>query len=166
MLRAALLLRYIMCIGSVAALCGALLMFIEAAAKLVGGFRTLLDPDGGGKAVIAAVMGATDASLFGIVLMLFAYGITFGFVIELDSGMRGRLPPWMQVGGVGELKLTLIQVIIMYLVVDFATDIAEGERHFSWETLIMPTAILLIAGALQLMSGAHAQRPQQPGKGA
>jgi hypothetical protein len=70
--------------------------------------------------------------LFGIVLMLFAYGITFGFIVELDSGMRGRLLPWMQVDGVGELKLTFLQVIIVYLVIDYATDIARVRSTLFW----------------------------------
>jgi len=154
MLRAALSLRYLILVGPIAALLGAVLMFVEAGAKLAGGFRALLAPEDG-KAVIAAVMGATDASLFGIVLMLFAYGITFGFIVQLDSVARERMPSWMHVQGIGELKAILVQVIIVYLVVDFATDIAQGERNLSWETLVMPTAILLISAALRLMSSAH-----------
>ena len=156
MLRAALSLRYVMLVGALAALCGAFLMFFEAAAKLAGGLRTLLDADGSsGKTVIAAVMGATDASLFGIVLMFFAYGIVFGFVVELDAQTRDRLPRWVRVDGIAELKQTLIEDILVYLVVDFATDVAEGQNHLSWGTLVMPTAILLLSGALWLISRAQ-----------
>jgi hypothetical protein len=44
-------------------------------------------------------------------------------------------------------------VILVYLVVDFATDLAAGEGHVTWETLVVPIAVLLIAGALRLVGG-------------
>lgn len=153
MLRAALYLRYLLLVGSLAGLCGAVLMFAEAAMKLGAGFRILAgQTPNEGKAVIASVMGATDACLFGIVLFVFAYSVAFGFVFDLTPSVRDRLPAWMRAQGVHELKQTLVQVILVYLIVDFATDIAEGEDHLTWETLVMPLAILLIAGALRLMS--------------
>jgi uncharacterized membrane protein YqhA len=162
MLQFVLRLRYVILVGSVAAGIGALLMFYEAAVKLAGALRTLFVADAGsGKAIITAVMGATDACLFGIVLTFFAYAIVFGFVVQLDAATRTRLPHWMRVDSISDLKQTLIEVILVYLVVDFATDIAESETHVSWETLIMPSAILLIAAALRLMSSAHA--PRSPG---
>src|SRR5215203_2034942 len=109
MLRAALSLRYLMLVASLGAMLGAFLMFYEAMTKLAGGFRSLLYPDGGDeKSVMSAVMGATDASLFGIVLIFFAYAITFSFVVELDVETRERLPPWMRVESMSELKRTLI----------------------------------------------------------
>jgi uncharacterized membrane protein YqhA len=150
MLRAALSLRYLMLVASFGAVLGALLMFYEAVEKLVGGFAALLSHDES-KSVVAAVMGATDSSLFGIVLMFFAYAIAFGFVVELRAENRERLPRWMRVESISDLKHTLIEVILVYLVVDFATDVANSTTHQNWETLIMPVAILLLAGALWLM---------------
>lgn len=157
MLQFVLQLRYVILVGSVAAAVGALLMFYEAAVKLAGAVRTLFGADAGSdKAIITAVMGATDACLFGIVLTFFAYAIAFGFVVQLDTATRNRLPQWMRVDSISDLKQTLIEVILVYLVVDFATDIAESETHLTWETLIMPAAILLVAAALRLMSSTHA----------
>jgi len=101
---------------------------------------------------MSAVMGATDASLFGIVLMFFAYAVTFGFVVELSVESRQQLPRWMQVESVSELKHTLVEVILVYLVVDFATDVADANAHLTWDSLVLPSAILLLAGALRLMS--------------
>jgi uncharacterized membrane protein YqhA len=157
MLRAAYALRYVMLVGSVAAGTGALLMFWEAATKLGNALRAILGSHDSGKAVIASVMGATDACLFGIVLTFFAYAIAFGFVVQLDGAARDRLPRWMRVESVSELKHALVEVILVYLVVDFATDIAEAEVHLTWQTLVMPAAILMIAAAFRLMSGAKAE---------
>ena len=49
--------------------------------------------------------------------------------------------------GVGELKHTLVEVIIVYLVVDFATDLATDESALSWQSLVKPCSTVLIAGA-------------------
>ena len=102
-------------------------------------------------------MGATDASLFGVVLIIFAYAIAFGFVFPLDSKARARIPGWMQIENIGELKHALIEVIIVYLVVDFATDLATEDSILAWETLVKPISVGLIAATLRLMSVPQAQ---------
>ena len=101
---------------------------------------------------IAQVMGGTDVFLFGIVLVIFAYNIDFGFVFELGEGEKERLPGWMRPAGMHQLKTTLVGVILVYLVVDFATDWAEGAAVESWVALVKPISILLIAGALRLLA--------------
>ena len=101
--------------------------------------------------VSAAVMGATDAFLFGVVLIIFAFAIAFGFVLQVGSKMRESIPDWMQIENVSELKHILVEVIIVYLVVDYATDLATGSDVLAWLTLVKPIAVLLIASALRLM---------------
>ena len=56
----------------------------------------------------------------------------------------------MRPAGMHQLKTTLVGVILVYLVVDFATDWAEGGAVESWTALVKPISILLIAGALRL----------------
>ena len=73
-------------------------------------------------------------------------------MFDIPPGTRERLPVWMRVEGVGELKHTLVEVILVYLVVDFATDIAEEEPYLPWEALVMPISIFLIAAALRFLS--------------
>jgi uncharacterized membrane protein YqhA len=100
-------------------------------------------------------MGATDTFLFAMVLVIFAYAIAFGFVIDLSAEERQRLPEWMRISSMSELKHTLVAVIVVYLVVDFATDVAQPNASLTWETLVKPISIGLIAGALQLLSMAQ-----------
>ncbi|MDB5597679.1 MAG: hypothetical protein JWM36_4640 [Hyphomicrobiales bacterium] len=145
-------LRFLMLVACLGALVGALLMFGLAAAKLghgasmiwTAGFQQTAE-------ITTAVMGATDALLFGVVLMIFAFALAFGFVFPADGAARQRIPSWMRVSGVGELKHTLVEVIIVYLVVDFATDLALIEGRVEIDQLIKPTAVLLIAAGLRLM---------------
>jgi uncharacterized membrane protein YqhA len=101
------------------------------------------------------VMQATDAFLFGLVLIVFTYAITFGFAFRVPSSVRTKAPLWMRVEGLGEIKITLIEVVLVYLVVDFVTDVVEAETRFTWEMVAKPTAIVLIAGALRLLGTAH-----------
>jgi uncharacterized membrane protein YqhA len=153
MLKLVLSLRFIALFTSAGAVVGALLMFWVGAAQLIGAVRMISLDRESAKPVTAAVMSATDAFLFGAVLILFAYAIAFVFVLQGSPEYRQRLPGWMQVESIGELKRALIEVILVYLVVDFATDLAAGEGHVSWETLVVPISIVLIAGALRLIVG-------------
>lgn len=156
MLRIAISLRYVMLIASLGTALGALLMLwlgcwrmVEAAAALLQGQDT--------KQVIPSIMGGTDAFLFGLVLVIFAYAIAFGFVFDLKPEERHMLPAWMRVEGVHELKNTLVGVIIVYLVVDFATDLPEVDSALSWEMLVKPVSIFLIAAAYYLFAGKPAE---------
>jgi uncharacterized membrane protein YqhA len=141
-------LRFLMLFACLGALVGALLMFGLAGAKLAHGATFIWSTGFEQTAEITtAVMGATDALLF-------------GFVFPVEGPMRDRIPSWMQVTSVGELKHTLVEVIIVYLVVDFATDLALIEGAVDVHQLIKPAAILLIAGALYLMGNGRRHAAQ------
>jgi uncharacterized membrane protein YqhA len=145
-------LRTIMLIGSAGAIVGSLLMFLQGGFYLHEAWHTLMA--GGGAAerqVTVPVLEAVDAFLFGIVLVIFAYGIAIGFVFTLPEGYGERLPVWMKVGGVGQLKATLAEVVIVVLIVIFARIVVEANGHLQWSMLVLPTSILLIAVALRMI---------------
>src|SRR3954471_2720791 len=155
MLNLAFSLRYIMFVASLGAAMGAIVMLWEGCVKLLGALRVLSATGDEAGTVVTFVMGATDAFLFALVLFIFAYAIAFGFVIDLAPEDRERLPAWMRISSISELKHTLIEVILVYLVVDFATDTAElqsASHHHEWGSLVLPASILLVAGALRLVS--------------
>ena len=152
MLRFFLSLRWITLLAALGAALGSVVMFAEGGSKLAHALESsFLATEPGGPSVIASVMQATDAFLFGLVLIVFAYAITFGFAFELSEAARAKLPKWMRVDGISELKITLIEVTLVYLVVDFATDMVEVETHVTWDMALKPVSILLIAGALRLV---------------
>jgi uncharacterized membrane protein YqhA len=155
MVKLTLSLRFVALFTSVGAVVGALLMFWVGGVKLVGAIGLLGLGGEGIRPITAAVMRATDAFLFGAVLIIFAYAIAFGFVLRPSEEHRELMPSWMQVESVGALKRTLIEVILVYLVVDFATDLASEESHVSLETLVVPIAVVLIALALRLIAGSE-----------
>ena len=127
-------------------------MFWQGGTELVGAARSLAVP-ASTRGISASIMHATDAILFGVVLIIFAYAIVFGFVIDLPAEAREGLPAWMRVDSVSHLKRSLIEVILVYMVVDVATDWLEAEGHLDWSSLAKPLSIVLIAGALRLLKG-------------
>jgi uncharacterized membrane protein YqhA len=148
MIQSFLVLRYFMLLASLGATSGAVLMFWQGGADLFDAGRSIADPQTS-KGVAANVMGATDAILFGIVLLLFAYEIAFGLVLDLSPETRERLPAWMRVESVTQLKLSLIEVIVVYMIVDVATDWTQSAVE--WSSLIKPVSIVLIAGDLRFL---------------
>jgi uncharacterized membrane protein YqhA len=145
-------LRAIMLIGSVGALVGSLLMFLQGGFFLHEAWHTIMtEGDAVQKQVTVPVLEAVDSFLFGIVLVIFAYGIAIGFVFTLPEGYGGRLPPWMKVGGVGQLKATLAEVVIVVLIVIFARVVVEAQGKFEWSMLVLPASILMISVALRMI---------------
>jgi uncharacterized membrane protein YqhA len=138
-----------MLIGSAGAIVGSLLMFLQGGFYLHEAWHTIMA--GGGAAerqVTVPVLEAVDAFLFGIVLVIFAYGIAIGFVFTLPQGYGARLPIWMKVGGVGQLKATLAEVVIVVLIVIFARIVVEALQ---WSMLVLPASILMISVALRMI---------------
>ena len=141
-------LRAIMLIGSAGALVGSLLMFVQGGVFLHEAWHT---SDAVQKQVTVPVLEAVDSFLFGIVLVIFAYGIAIGFVFTLPEGYGQRLPVWMKVGGVGQLKATLAEVVIVVLIVIFARIVVEANGHLQWSMLVLPASILMISAALRMI---------------
>ena len=140
-----------MLIGSAGAMVGALLMFLQGGVLLHEAWHTILaEGDAVQKQVTVPVLEAVDSFLFGIVLVIFAYGIAIGFVFTLPEGYGERLPVWMKVGGVGQLKATLAEVVIVVLIVIFARVVVEAQGKFEWSMLVLPASILMISVALQI----------------
>ena len=136
-------LRAIMLIGSAGAMVGALLMFLQGSSFLYHAWHDFFT----GQQVVVPVLEAVDAFLFGIVLVIFAYGIAIGFVFSLPEGYGRRLPNWMKVEGVGQLKATLAEVVIVVLIVIFARVVVgsvELEKPFDWQLLVLPGRSFLL----------------------
>jgi uncharacterized membrane protein YqhA len=148
-------LRFLMLGASFGAALGAVLMFLIGGAKLIKAALLLFNTDNfDAPSTTVAVMASTDAFLFGIVLLIFAYAVAFGFVFAAPPEER-QVPAWMRMRSIRQLKRTLVEVILVYLIVDAATDMTAGDEDLTWHTLIKPVAILLIAGALRLLAGEH-----------
>ena len=75
---------------------GSLLMFLQGGVFLHEAWHTILaEGDAVQKQATVPVSEAVDSFLFGIVLVIFAYGIAIGFVFALPKEYGERLPTWM-----------------------------------------------------------------------
>jgi len=154
-LRAALSLRFVMLVASLGAGVGALLLFWEGGHGIAEAAVAVASGEDR-SAVITSIMHGTDAFLFGIVLVIFAYAITFGFVFDTTLEGWQALPAWMRINSISELKNTLVEVILLYLLVDFATDVPVFAGAPSWALVAKPLAILAIALAFGVFALLHA----------
>ncbi|UPG73576.1 YqhA family protein [Roseomonas gilardii subsp. gilardii] len=157
-------LRYILVLASVGVFAGALLVLWDAVLRLWRAFSAFRQ--GMEIFVIPTVLGAADKFLFSIALMIFAYAITFCFVLDLSAEVRRKLPAWMIVDTVSELKNLLFQLVILYLVVHVAIEVAEAEDTSNWSLLVVPTAVLLLAAAMKLISLSSHLTASHQGNGA
>jgi uncharacterized membrane protein YqhA len=158
MLRFVLSLRLAILIPALGAALGAVLMFIEGARKLVYAAAIVFRAEEGAS-VIGPVMAATDTLFFAIVLIIFAYSITFGFAIHVSRETEREMPRWMRINDINELKQTLVGVVLVFLIVDFATDWWANEISHTWLTLVKPASILMIAAAMRLLASTHERVP-------
>lgn len=153
-------LRYISLIAVISLFAGAFLMFIAGLEKtlyafglfFVGFSDRLPGHLSEGSLASVALIQAVDSFLFALVLLIFSYGIYILFVHTFPANELQQLPHWMQIESIAELKTTLIQVIIVILAVNVLEHvILIGPEALTWETLIIPAAILCLAAALRLM---------------
>ncbi len=149
-------LRGIMLIGAAGALFGSILMFLQGCWFLVQATTILLSegttPE---KQVTVPVLEAIDSFLFGVVLVIFAFGIALGFVFRVSEATARDMPRWMRIEDISQLKRFLAEVVIIVLIVIFARLVVEDNDGLDWTMLVLPISILLLSGALFLLEHGH-----------
>ena len=164
MLTAFFRIRWMSVLAVVAALCGALLLFVLGSLATIDAFAIVLGLKeahlAGGPALEATVklLEALDQFLFGLVLVYFAYSIYFLFLAreyEEDTDVHIQMPDWLQVQSLGQMKKTLLEVVVVLLAVLFLKMGLQTQTELAWELLIIPAGILAIAASLKLIDFDH-----------
>ena len=91
---------------------------------------------------------SVDALLFGLVLIVLACGTASLFLRPEGRGVDPRVPEWMRVENISELKALLWEAILVVLVVGALTTLISHMDQLRWEMLILPIAILLLSVGL------------------
>lgn len=144
-----ILYKAIACIAAFGLFCGALVMATEGTTRIVEAGLLLWKHESAHTAV-APIMAATDEFLFALVLCLMSAAIIFNSLFDPGQGDNAAVPQWLVFHDIAHIKHTLVEVILVYLIVDFATDIAEISNP-EWSILLKPAAILAIAAASRVM---------------
>lgn len=98
---------------------------------------------------IALVIESLDAFLLGVVLAYFAYALFRLFVVPspADPQLSDSDQTHMTLG---KLKETLAQVIVVVLFILFARMVWLNLESLTWEILILPMSIALLALSIRL----------------
>lgn len=154
--------RFVTLLAVFASTVGAIIMMLIGLEDTIAAVRIQLGGDAGGlppgDATAISIIGALDRFLMAIVLLYFAYGIYVLFIRPEQSPEELGIPKWLHIEGIGQLKQTLAEVIVVVLFVLFLrvaveTFVAHGPE-LSWlellKLLILPISIVLLAAALKL----------------
>ena len=95
-----------------------------------------------------------DTFLLAIVFIIFAIGIGKLFVPESKLLEKIKIH-WLEPKDFSDLKTILWGAVLTTLVVLFATMVVSQMDNMTWDLLIIPAAVLLIAVALKMMKGSH-----------
>ncbi len=92
-----------------------------------------------------------DAFLIALVLLIFSFGVYKLFIAEIKTPKNLPGAPWAQITSIEGLKKVLVEVILVILVVLFLWEVVYLEADASWNVLVLPLSIVLIAAALKLV---------------
>jgi uncharacterized membrane protein YqhA len=93
---------------------------------------------------------SVDSLLLALVLIVLAMGTASLFLRPGGRAVDERVPEWMRVESISELKALLWESILVVLVVAALTSIIAHLDHPTWELLVLPAAILLLSAGLFL----------------
>ena len=157
--------RYMSFVAVVTSIFGAGLMFILAVMKTIKAYIAFLrDPAAlmEQKSTVfnesvALVVQSIDAFMIGMVFMMFAYGVATLFIskIELPEGHVFR---WVKIGSMNHLKVILGEMIIIVLFVKFLEVILLNASELTFEMLVLPVGIVLLALALKFLDLGREQK--------
>ena len=160
--RVAVTVRWLTLLAVLASTVGALLMIAIGLQETAMAFQVQFASDGNplpaSHATAVHLIGSLSRFLMAIVLLYFAFGIYLLFVRPDRPVEELGVPQWLHVEGIGQLKQTLAQAIIVVLFVLFLrvaveTFLAQGLDFTTKQILALltlPAAIFLLAAALKL----------------
>jgi uncharacterized membrane protein YqhA len=101
--------------------------------------------------VTAYLIKSLDAFLIALVLLIFSYGV-YSLFISKQSGIdeSGALK-WIRIPSIAHLKNTLAELIIVILFVKFLEVALLNLNNLTWELLVLPGSILLLALSLKFL---------------
>ena len=151
--------RYMSYVAVVTSLFGAALMFLLGVTKTVRAYITFLSqfddplehyPQSVDQA-IALLVQAIDSFLIGMVFIIFSYGVTTLFVRRIELP-EGSVFSWVRITNIKNLKVILGELIVIILSVKFLEVVLLNAAEFSYEMLVLPVGVVLLALALKLLT--------------
>lgn len=90
-----------------------------------------------------------DLLLFALVVLVLAIG-TASLFLSHDGAPNRKIPEWMRVASLSELKMLLWEAVLVVLVMAALTALVTNLDELHWGLLVMPAAIFLLSSSLYL----------------
>ncbi len=102
------------------------------------------------------IISIADMFIFGLAMMILAFGTYKLFVGKVKPLNQSKTPVWLQnINDFGALKIIIAKVVILVLILLFLELIIENFQRFQtaslYELLIIPLGVLLISFALKVI---------------
>ena len=96
---------------------------------------------------------AVDSFLLSFVFFIFSFGLYKIFFLTDVNYPKDKLPRWLQMESIFELKALLWQSVLTTMVVIFLNNavITMSHNAMSWQFLVLPGSILVISVALYFL---------------
>ena len=101
-------------------------------------------------AAIARIIESVDAFLIALVMLYLGFGMYALFCERKGSALANLVHPSVVPKNIGQLKETLAHLIIVVLFVLFTRQVWLNLDNLTWEMLVLPSGIALLALALRL----------------
>jgi uncharacterized membrane protein YqhA len=99
---------------------------------------------------------SVDAFLLAMVFFVFSIGVLALFLAQQSGSSLDSVPEWMRVRNLSELKFLIWEAILAALVVASVEGFVASGHSVTWEALILPLGILILALGLFLARRAQA----------
>jgi len=147
--------RHISWVAIISSLIGSALMFFIGALKTFYAVTTFFKnnndtPLSSIDLATTYVIKSLDAFLIAFVLFIFSYGI-YKLFIARDNTPYKTLS-WINVSSISQLKEILAEVIIVIIFVKFLEVVLLNLNSLTWEVIILPISIVLLALGLKLLN--------------
>jgi len=152
--------RFVSWIAIICSLLGSLLLFIVGASKTYSAFLTVITGDisdlnlahlDTSEVATAYFIKALDTFLIALVLFIFSHGVFTLFISEKKEKTTTPVLKWINTPNIGHLKNILGEVIVIILFVKFLEIAMINLNNLSWEMLVLPASILMLALSLKFL---------------
>jgi uncharacterized membrane protein YqhA len=151
--------RYLTVIAVVSMVVGMAVMLVVGAYHVYEAVHVIVDPARPEvDESMVYIVEALDNFIISFILLYFAYSVYFLLLAPEDdpaSTKKIPVPAWLKVQSIGEMKKTLLQVIVVALSLFWLRIVIIQTNEFQWTDLVLPASILAIAGAVSIMKLDH-----------
>ena len=151
--------RYLNVIAVVSMLVGMALMLVIGAYHVYEALHAMVAPEHPEvNESMVYIVESLDSFIIAFILLYFAYSVYFLFLAPEEDPASPRkipMPEWLRVQSLGEMKKTLLEVIVVALSLFWLRIVMIQTNEFQFTDLVLPASILAIAGAVRIMKLDH-----------